>query len=389
MSTRLEVTRGADRDWVLQCWNEGSISNPVFLADDAISALVTAGIGQPALFEPVVSWWTSPDPITNQPTQTGYDQAQVVLSVLGVDSATLSPDAEYTLEVWRQPAGSTRGYCVWSGLLASHWASGAGLPRLPVYGSFQDMMHYAPWCRYVQDAEAYQAGFYDQRLEARLWLDDLIVRSFRSSALYPFGTPAVPSQFWSGWAGPWRSAMPSLYIRDQIWGGFVRLMPTMLASGSGYTSPPDVVAPPPPPLPAALGFVTARQRQATFRSVLDGAGGVQAVILQDPGFGYVPGATLPLTFSGGGGGSGAQATAAVAPGCLLRREQMRRICTYKAISIVGLAQMGSNAQHLAFGQYFAAKASEELTGYVAELDVNYDGLPDTPIAVYVTNTIYV
>ena len=39
------------------------------------------------------------------------------------------------------------------------------------------MLDFGPWCRSVQDAAGDEAGFSDQRLEARAWLDYLIVRS--------------------------------------------------------------------------------------------------------------------------------------------------------------------------------------------------------------------
>ena len=111
------------------------------------------------------------------------------------------------------------------------------------------------------------------------------------------------------------------------------------------------------------------------------------MLVLDDGFGYPPGLPLNLVFSGGGG-SGAAASAPVSPGALLKRDQLRRIAAFKALSIVGLKQIGANPQHVAFGQYFANRCSEELGNYVAELDLNFDGWPDIAIPVYITNTIY-
>jgi hypothetical protein len=379
---------GEDKDFPLQCWNEGSLSAPIFAQGDAMSCVVSAGEGRPPLFNPAVEWWTNPDPVTDLPTQDGFPQGQVLVSVAAIDSATLHGEATYQLEVWRQPVASTRRFCVWRGTLVAGYSAGAARPRLPVYCSFEDMLQFGPWARFLDDKAATEAGFYDQRLEARLWIDDLIVRSFRSSALYPFGTAGVPAPLWSGWAGPWRSPMPSIWIRDQLWGG-IAISTSIQQAGFGYSGVPTVTAPPPPAF-AGEGLAEAARRRSTaqFVAVMNGTGGIGAILIGMPGFGYIPGSTINLTFSGGGG-FGAQATAYMSPGALFMRDAVRRLAAYKALSILGLGQIGQNPQHVGFGQYFQAKCSEEISSFTAELDVNNDGFPDVPIPCSIVNTIYI
>jgi hypothetical protein len=387
MSTRLDIIAGEDRDFPLQCWLEGGLSTPTFAADDILTAFVSPGEGQASLFLPAVAWWTAPDP-AGAGTQTGFDQGQVLLSVAAADSTTLEPETSYAVEVWRQDAATARRQCIWRGALVAGYAAGTGRPRLPTYGTYQDMLDFGPWCRYVQDAAADEAGFYDQRLEARVAIDDLIVRSFRGSTLYPFGTAGVPWRLWSGWAGPWRSTMPSYWLRDQLWGGMLVPPATVAAAGTGYDVPPLVVAPDPPY--STLPQVARRQQTARLIAVLDGMGGVGAISVGDPGFGYIPGSTLTLSIiPAGGTGSGAAATVGVSAGALIVRDQVRRLATFKALSLLGLAQMGNNPQHLAFGRYFQSKFSEELSSFTAELDLNASGMPQIAIPCSTTNTIYV
>jgi hypothetical protein len=71
------------------------------------------------------------------------------------------------------------------------------------------------------------------------------------------------------------------------------------------------------------------------------------------------------------------------------RDAVRRLAAYKALSILGLGQIGQNPQHVGFGQYFQAKCSEEISSFTAELDVNNDGFPDVPIPCSIVNTIYI
>jgi len=384
MTTRLEMVAGEDKSFPLQCWLEGAMIPPAFVASDAMTSVVSPGEGEAALFAPAVAWWTDPDPVAGAAAQTGYDQGQVLVSVSAADSLLVTAEAAHVLEVWRRPAGTSLRSCVWRGGLVVHYAAGAGRPRLPTYCRYQDMLDFGPWCKYLAE-EGDEAGFYDQRLEARLWLDDLIVRSDRGGGLFPFGTSGVPHTQWSGWLASRRSPMPSTWIRDQLWGGFVSGTVAVGSRGVGYATPPVVTAAPPPPSP--LPQVGPRQKPARFAAVLDGAGGVGAVLVQDPGFGYPPGSSLPLSFSGGGG-SGAAATASVDPGRLFRRDQVRRLAAFKALSLVGLSQVGNNPQHVAYGEYCAARASEELTGFTAELDLDGDGWPDYAIPTFLTNTIY-
>ena len=124
------------------------------------------------------------------------------------------------LEVWRQPVATSVRHCVWRGRLVAGYAAGAAVPRLPTYCTYEDMLEFGPWVKYLPAASE-QAAFYKPRLEARLWIDDLIVRSDRGGGLFPFGSAGVPYWQWSGWMSARKSPMPAVWTRDQLWGGFV------------------------------------------------------------------------------------------------------------------------------------------------------------------------
>ena len=76
------------------------------------------------------------------------------------------------------------------------------------------------------------------------------------------------------------------------------------------------------------------------------------------------------------------------PSSLNYRPKVRKMAAYRAISIVGLKQIGINQQHAAMGAVFYRQYLAEMSTYVAELDINGDGLCEIPIALVATNTIF-
>jgi hypothetical protein len=374
MPEQLTITVGANAPFKLQCKNRGALSAPQFLMTDGLSAYVYQGQDQAALFGASVQWYTAGG------TQTGYDQAQIQVTIAAEQSATLVPGGEYEFLVWRTPQGTTEPQCVWRGDLLAKSAAGSGIQSIQPYCQLADMLRYAGWIGNIQNPDTDQQGFYLQRLQAREWLDNLIVKNYRGGAWAAFGDAARPAATWSGWSS-WRSSLPSPWLQQQLAGGFVVGSKITLASpGTGYTSAPIVTVPPPPSGPL--------NNPASFYAQLNGTGGVGSVVLTVPGAGYTPGSTLALTFTGGGG-TGAAATAAVSNGALMIRPHVARLCAYKAISLVAWGQIGINNQYASSAQSFDDLASEELQSLVAELDANGDGLADFVVPMQTTNTIYV
>lgn len=372
--TTLEILLGAHRDWPLQCWLDGSRTAATFAATDALAAYVYRGQDQAQLFAPAVDWYTA------GATQTGYDQGQVQVTITSAQSAALEANGTYTLVVWRTPSGSSEEAAIWRGELLALPAAGDATQAITTYCSLADLLNYAPWIRSIQEQDTDQEGFYSQRLEAREWLDWLIVKQWRGGTWGVFGDASYPASEWSGW-GTWRTPMPSPYLQDMLAGGFVPTnnAVTLTAAGSGYTSAPTISVPAPPALP--------QNRSAAFTASLDGTGGVGSITVADMGRGYAPGQMLTLTFSGGGG-SGAAATATASAGTLIVREQVRRLCCYKAIELIGRAQIGISNQYASYAQYYADKVEEEWQQCVAELDINGDGLADIAVPLGRTNTMY-
>lgn len=72
---------------------------------------------------------------------------------------------------------------------------------------------------------------------------------------------------------------------------------------------------------------------------------------------------------------------------LIVRPQVVRACAYKALSIVGLAQAGTNNRLAGFGAYCRDMADRELTAITAEVDLNSDGVGEIFIALGSTNTL--
>lgn len=72
---------------------------------------------------------------------------------------------------------------------------------------------------------------------------------------------------------------------------------------------------------------------------------------------------------------------------LIVRPQVVEACAYKAISLVGLAQIGRANQQAALGAYFRDMADRTMTAITAEVDLNGDGIGEILVSLASTNTL--
>lgn len=210
--TRLEVVIGSHRDWPLQCWNQGAQTAPAgWASGDIMTAYLYQGQEQSQLMTLAVSWYTAGS------TQTGYGQAQVVLTITAAQSATLEQNGVYTWQIWRTPSGSSEATCVGRGQLAALPAAGSDTQTVTPYIQYSDMKALAPWIEYCQDSDSDQEGFYSQRLQSREWMDWMILNCYRGAYVGLFEQHSTMA-FEFGYAG-WRRSLgpsPSLitYLED-------------------------------------------------------------------------------------------------------------------------------------------------------------------------------
>lgn len=350
-------------DWVLQATNRDGSQPTQFLASDTVIAEVWQGGTNAALFNPAAAWYA-------------YATGQVSVSVTAAQMTGLDASGNYTLLVT-----VTRG-SVTAPIIEATFrvlpTPGTASQALKTYCAYTDLLQYAPWIRQVQDLDTDQESFYSQRYEARIWLDWLIVRSWRGTSAAYFGDAGRSAQFWLGsWVR--RTPLPSYWLLGQLSGGFV-MSGTVASGGSNYTNP-TVTVPAPSVTPAYGNQVQAAVSAVTVNGV------ITSLFVTQQGAGYVPGSTLTLTFTDATG-SGATATATVSNGTLLVRPETSRITAYYALGRIGLAQIGQNNQLASYGAMFRDLASAEVASVVAELDLNGDGIADLPIPISPTNTMF-
>ncbi len=116
--------QGLQSDRVLQIVNlDGTAAANVFTSGSVLSADVWEGQNQQSIFSPSVSWYTAGS------TQTGYDQGQVALSIVGISTAMLNPAGEYYLLVSETTSGITAP--VWEGRLKIFAVAGSTSPTPP------------------------------------------------------------------------------------------------------------------------------------------------------------------------------------------------------------------------------------------------------------------
>lgn len=72
---------------------------------------------------------------------------------------------------------------------------------------------------------------------------------------------------------------------------------------------------------------------------------------------------------------------------LIVRPQVIRCCAYKAISYIGLSQIGLNNQFAVYGAYYRDQVDREATGITAEIDLTGTGIGSLFINLSSTNTL--
>jgi hypothetical protein len=353
---QIDAIQGSAANWVLTAINrDGSIPTG-FLSTDTLSAAVWSGQSQAPLFAPAVSW-------------NNFAVGAVNLGVTNAQMATLDQAGTYHLQVSVTRTGMT--VVIIDCLLSVLPAPGSSSQVTTPYNTYADMLEHAPWVTLIQDTDADQEAFYTQRIEARNWLNWLIVRSWRGTSSAYFGDPGVSANYWlGGWAR--RSPQPSQWLINQLSGGIVISPVTVTVQGSGYTFANVTFS---------GGGPTAVQ--ATAQAVVSG-GQVISIQLMTAGTGYSSVPTITIT----GNGTGARATCSISANVLILRPQIVRVCALKAASIVGLGQIGRMNSVAVFGALWRDMATAESHSIVAELDLNGDGISDLPIPLGTTNTLF-
>jgi hypothetical protein len=277
MSLDLSVVQGSAADWVLQAINRDGTVPTGFLISDVLAATVWTGQNQTSLFSPAVNWSDS-------------TSGKVALSVTSAQTTGLDQAGDYHLQVTATRLGKTVTIIDCSLRILA--AAGSGTQAVNPYCAYSDLLLYGPWVTLIQQFDTDQEGFYSQRLAARKWLDELIIRSWRGTSQAYFGDAGRTAQFWlGGWVR--RTSLMSQWLTDKL---------------------------------------TANQ--------------------------------------------------------LLVKDHTVRICTFKSLSLIGLTQIGKAGQFAQHGSYYEDLANSEASTYVAELDLNGDGIADLPIPLGSTNTLF-
>jgi hypothetical protein len=353
---QLEAIQGSAANWVLTAINRDGTTPTGFLGTDTLSAAVWSGQAQAPLFTPAVSW-------------NSFAVATVNLGVTGAQMTGLDQAGTYHFQVSATRSGTT--VVIIDGLLKVLPAPGSSSQVVTPYCTFADMLEHGPWVGMIQDVDADQEAFYSQRLEAKQWLDWLIVRSWRGTSASYFGDPGTGARNWGG-GYTRRSSLPSQWLINQLSGGIVQSPVTVTAAGSGYTF-------------ANVTFSGGgpNATQATATAVVSG-GQVISIQLMTSGYGYSSTPTVTIT----GNGNGATATCRISATVLMLRPQIVRVCALKAASIAGLGQIGRMNNVAVFGALWRDMAASESHSIVAELDLNGDGVADLPIPLGATNTLF-
>jgi hypothetical protein len=350
----LDCIQGSTTDWVLQAVNRNGTTPSQFLQSDTLSAVVWRGENQASLFLPTVSWFS-------------YAAGQVLLQIAGSQTSALDYAGTYHLQINVTRSGVTT--TIIDCLLRVLAMPGSGTNTAVTYAAYSDVLRYCPWITMIQDNEAEQEGYYDERLEATDWLNNLILRSWRGTSAAYFGDAGRSAQFWLGsWVR--RTPLPSYWLRNMLSGGVIQQPITVTAPGSGYSF-------------ANVSFTGGGGQQASATATVSG-GQVIAVTLNAAGYGWLSAPTITIT----GDGTGATATCTISSSTLIVRTQIKRVCAYKAASIAALAQIGRMNDIANRGAFFHDLATAEADTIVAELDLNGDGIADLPVPLGSTNTMF-
>jgi hypothetical protein len=286
----LPVVVGSVADWSIQLKDaDGTL--PVFASGDAITGFVFQGDDQSALFSPQTIWTGG----------TGYATGAVTVSPTTAQTLLLEPNGDFILQLWWTSADGTRTACYGRAIVQALAGPGSGTSLTTPYCQLSDLLLYAPWIKIVQDTETDQEGFYLQRLQARTWMDWLILNNYRGSFVGLFEYHSITA-FEFGYVGWRRSLGPSGSLLAYLEAG---PQPEGATSGQG----------------------------------------------------------------------------------LILRPQIVRACAYKALELIGCAQIGVNNQLANLGFYYRDMAMKEAIATTAEVNPNTDAVGTLFINLSSTNSL--
>lgn len=103
------IVQGLGEDYCVQVWNRGGLTRPDnFGVGDTLTGTIWQWRNPTPICTLGVDWYTAPDNSGN-PTQTGYDVAQIVISASNADAALLQPTGgplAYRIVVTWSPAAA-------------------------------------------------------------------------------------------------------------------------------------------------------------------------------------------------------------------------------------------------------------------------------------------
>ena len=163
---QLNITSGTRGVWTIQLQtldptSQAQVPCTQFVEGDTLAATIWSGQGQPVLESPTAAW-ADDDPTAGL----------VKLTITEAQSGNLDA-GRYRLRV---VVNSTDGQVIDAVEAVLAVAEAPGVDEAPkVYGTYQDLLLYAPWLATANDLNADLTGFSRQRGQAREWLDAIIL----------------------------------------------------------------------------------------------------------------------------------------------------------------------------------------------------------------------
>lgn len=191
----LEATIGEDASFLVALYDSDGLAVAGLTGSEPLAGSVWTGEDEAASFAPACTW---------------YDAANAVAKVAVAGSQTSALSAGLYALLVRITTGSGTSDAI-RGTLRLRPSPGTATPR-PVYSTFQRMLNRAAWLGRLQQTDAGLTGFAEQRADAREWLDDLILRHFRSGNL---GASAYPCTAQWG-AGFQRTGQTNPYLKGLL-----------------------------------------------------------------------------------------------------------------------------------------------------------------------------
>lgn len=193
MSLYLRVAQGDSISRNLQAQDYQGQGLTSYLSSDTLTGQVWPGEEQPV-------------ELTYTPTWVDAPTAKFNVTLSSADTTTLSIGAH------RIRARATRGsntYTLLDAILDVTSAPGASASSITPYCTYDDLLFVAPWCKQVQDLTTDQAGFLEERIRAREWLDWAILNNYRGASVGLFEQHSVAAFAFGGGVGWRRSHGPS------------------------------------------------------------------------------------------------------------------------------------------------------------------------------------